>query len=173
MKYILTAFCLIFLGMQLGVSQDDKSNRKSPPVVVSAEIEGAMITIDYSSPSAKGRTLWGGLVPYDEVWRTGANEATKFTTDRHITVEGKSLAPGTYSLFTIPGQESWTIIFNSVADQWGAYKYEAEKDVLRVDVTPVETKEHVEEMIFAIEDGGFSLCWGEIKVPVSVGILVD
>jgi len=139
----------------------------SPRDSVSAKIGDATITINYGSPSVKGRKIWGGLVPYDAVWRTGANEATRFTTDKDIMVEGKTLPAGTYGFFAIPGEKSWTIIFNSVAYQWGAFKYDASKDVLRVTVTPQTTDKH-ERLLYTIDPKGFNLIWDELKVPVSV-----
>lgn len=139
----------------------------SPRDSVSAIVNGATITINYGSPSVKGRKIWGDLVPYDAVWRTGANEATRFTTDKDINVEGKTLPAGTYGFFAIPGKSSWTIIFNSVARQWGAFKYDSSKDVLRVTVTPQTIAKH-ERLIYTIDANGFNLIWDELKVPVSI-----
>ncbi|RMG72406.1 MAG: DUF2911 domain-containing protein, partial [Bacteroidetes bacterium] len=101
---------------------------------MSGSIGTAEITINYGSPAAKGRTLWGDLVPYGAVWRTGANEATTFTVSQDVTIEGQTLPAGTYSLFTIPGESDWTIIFNKTAEQWGAYEYDEAADALRVKV---------------------------------------
>jgi Protein of unknown function (DUF2911) len=139
----------------------------SPRDSVSAKIGDAIININYGSPSVKGRKIWGGLVPYDTVWRTGANEATRFTTTKDITVEGKTLPAGTYGFFAIPGPTSWTIIFNTVAIQWGAFKYDASKDVLRVTVTPVKADKH-ERLVYKINKKGFTLIWDELSVPVSI-----
>ncbi|MGE5108655.1 MAG: DUF2911 domain-containing protein, partial [Sphingobacteriales bacterium] len=100
-------------------AQADKSKRQSPPATATGKVKGATITINYSSPSVKGRKIWGDLVPYDKVWRAGANEATIFETDKDIKVEGKALAKGKYSLYAIPGEKEWTIIFNSATGQWG------------------------------------------------------
>jgi hypothetical protein len=139
----------------------------SPRDSVSGKIGDATITINYGSPSVKGRKIWGGLVPYDTVWRTGANEATRFTTTKDITVAGKVLPAGTYGFFAIPAKNSWTIIFNSVAIQWGAFKYDASKDVLRVTVTPQATDKH-ERLLYTINGNGFNLIWDELTVPVSI-----
>ncbi|WP_179414916.1 DUF2911 domain-containing protein [Mucilaginibacter sp. E4BP6] len=137
----------------------------SPRDSVSGVVNGATITINYGSPSVKGRKIWGGLVPYNAVWRTGANEATRFTTTKDITVEGKTLPAGTYDFFAIPGEKTWTIIFNSVANQWGAFKYDASKDVLRVTVKPKASVMH-ERLVYKINGDGFELMWDELKVPV-------
>jgi len=137
----------------------------SPRDSVSGVVNGATITINYGSPSVKGRKIWGGLVPYNAVWRTGANEATRFTTTKDITIEGKTLPAGTYGFFAIPGEKTWTIIFNSVANQWGAFKYDASKDVLRVTVKPKASVMH-ERLVYKINGDGFELMWDELKVPV-------
>ncbi len=137
----------------------------SPRDSVSGVVNGSTITINYGSPSVRGRQIWGKLVPYDAVWRTGANEATRFTTTKDITVEGKTLPAGTYGFFAIPGEKTWTIIFNSVANQWGAFKYDASKDVLRVTVTPKKSIMH-ESLVYKINGDGFELMWDELKVPV-------
>src|SRR5215475_3205891 len=121
MKKITTAKVL-FLTLLVSVSsmmcaQNDKSKRPSPPATATGKVMAATITIDYSSPAVKGRKIWGELVPYDKVWRTGANEATLFSTDKEIKVEGKTLPAGKYSMYTIPGEKEWVIIFNSQTGQ--------------------------------------------------------
>lgn len=150
-------------------AQDDKSKRPSPPAKVSEKIGNTTITVDYSQPSVKGREIWGGLVPYGKVWRTGANEATTFESSSDIMVEGKTLKAGKYALFTIPEADEWTFIFNSVPEQWGAFSYDASKDVLRVKVKPEKTNEITERMTFEISsDGLVSLNWEKLKVGFSV-----
>src|SRR5258706_3830594 len=103
----------------MAMAQKDKSSRPSPPATASAKIAGATISIDYSSPSVKGRQIWGALVPYGKAWRAGANEATIFKTDQAIRVEGKSLPAGEYSLFAIPREKEWSLTFNSGTLQCG------------------------------------------------------
>src|SRR6266480_6512014 len=140
------AFTLAGLFMSSMIwAQGDKSNRPSPPATATGKVAGANITINYSSPAVKGRKIWGSLVPYDKVWRAGANEATIFETDKAIKVEGKSLPAGKYSLYAIPGEKKWTIILNSQTGQWGIKNTgetteDPAKDVLRVMVTPKKTK---------------------------------
>ncbi|HEY8389197.1 MAG TPA: DUF2911 domain-containing protein [Parasegetibacter sp.] len=146
-------------------AQQDKSQRPSPPATVSEKVNGATITIEYSRPSVKGRKIWGALVPYDKVWRTGANEATTFSTDKDIKVEGQTLAAGTYGLFTIPGEEEWTIIFNKTAKQWGAYNYNSDDDVLRVKVKPGKAEKKYEQFTIEVSNSGVvSLMWDELRV---------
>ncbi|MCO6488450.1 MAG: DUF2911 domain-containing protein [Phaeodactylibacter sp.] len=148
--------------------EDSKSERPSPPRKVTGAVGDMSVEISYSSPKVKGRTIWGGLVPYGEVWRTGANEATTISFSKTALVEGKKLAAGKYSLFTIPGEEKWTVIFNAVAEQWGAYEYDKAKDALRVEVTPRPIDEHVESMEFIVADGKVALRWEKLEVAFGV-----
>ncbi len=120
--------------------------------------------MEYGRPKVRGREIWGGLVPYEKIWRTGADEATTIAVSKDVNVEGEKLAAGTYSLFTIPGKTEWTIIFNKVAKQWGAYRYDKAQDALRVNVKP-EAAEHVEEMTFQIEGNKVVLRWEKLSVP--------
>lgn len=139
----------------------------SPRDSVSGTVAGSKITINYGSPSVKGRKIFGELEAYGKVWRTGANEATVFTTSKNIMVEGKSLPAGTYSFFAIPTATTWTIIFNKVAKQWGAFKYDESKDALRVVVKPVATSMN-ERLVYKINAKGFSLNWDKLSVPVTI-----
>ena len=165
---MVTVITLVLFSVSL-MAQDDKSQRPSPPANVSEKVGNATITIDYSQPSVKGREIWGGLVPYGKVWRTGANEATTFETSADVKIEGESLKAGKYGLFTIPEEDEWTIIFNSVPDQWGAFNYDASKDVLRVKVKPQSVGQNMEKMTFKItSDGMVSLLWEKLKVSFSV-----
>jgi len=169
-----------FIGILLSShssAQGDKSKRPSPPATATGKIKDATITINYSSPSVKGRTIWGGLVPYGKIWRAGANEATIFTTDKEITVEGKKLPAGKYSLFMTPAEKEWTVIFNSQTGQWGITQsgdanLDPSKNVLEVKVKPKEQKNVQETLIYTVEDKmmekGFALTWDKIKVFVSV-----
>src|SRR5882762_8720194 len=95
---------------------------QSPAATASGKVGGASISIAYSSPSVRGRKIWGELVPYGKAWRAGANAATTFTTDKDITVEGKSLKAGKYSFFAVPGEKEWELIFNSEIPGWGIKK---------------------------------------------------
>src|SRR2546421_2783873 len=168
------AFTLAGLFMSSMIwAQGDKSNRPSPPATATGKVAGANITINYSSPAVKGRKIWGDLVPYDKVWRAGANEATIFTTDKDIKVEGKSLPAGKYSLYAIPGQKQWTIIFNSQTGQWGIQRNgetteDPAKDVLRVNVKPVKSASSRERLGYEVNSKGFALLWENLKVPVSI-----
>lgn len=149
--------------------------RPSPAASLSQTVGLTKVTIDYSRPSVRGRQIWGALVPYGEVWRTGANEATRFAVSDDVTINGQKLAKGTYSLHTIPGEAEWTIIFNSVADQWGSYSYDAAKDVLRVKATPMKAPHPHESMLFAIpkvtnDSADVHLAWENVVVPFTIGV---
>jgi hypothetical protein len=161
---LLLAAFLIVSVMPAVAERGDDTKRLSKNGKVEGTIGGVNITIEYGRPKVKGRTIWGGLVPFDKVWRTGADEATTFATIKDINVEGKKIAAGTYSLFTIPGEAEWTIIFNKVAEQWGAFRYDKGQDALRVNVKPAAA-EHVEEMTFKIEGNKVVLYWEKLSVP--------
>lgn len=166
---LLALSILATLTFSSNAQHGDKQKRQSPPAAMSHTIGEAKITIKYSQPSTKGREIYGELVPYGEVWRTGANEATTFTTDKDISIDGKTVAAGTYALFTIPGEKEWTIILNSDANQWGAYKYDQEKDVLRFTTKPASIK-MTETMTFHSKDNMIYLDWAETRVPITVDV---
>ncbi len=148
-----------------------KDGIPSPRKEMRAKLGGQTIKVTYGSPSVKGREILGGLVSYDKVWRTGANEATIFETSTKLKIQGKKLAAGKYGLFTIPAENGkWTVIFNSVADQWGAYDYSDSKDVLRVTTTAVPLKEVSETLDFAMTGSALVLKWGNFSVPVQIGL---
>jgi hypothetical protein len=152
-----------------GIAQDDKSKRPSPPAQVSEMIGSTAVTVDYSQPGVKGRTIWGELVPYGKVWRTGANEATTFEVNKDVKVEGENLPAGKYALFTIPEKDEWTIIFNSVPEQWGAYNYDNSKDILRVKVKPEKSSSTMERLTFTIDKKGVvALHWEDLMVGFNV-----
>lgn len=144
---------------------------QSPPASAKETIEsGATISINYSQPGVKGRTIGKDLEPMEgKVWRTGANKATVFEVDKDVEIEGKKLAAGKYGLFTIANGSDWTIIFNKTWDQWGAFNYKEADDALRVNVKADKAKEFAERMTFKInKDGKVSLLWGDNDVDFKV-----
>jgi hypothetical protein len=152
--------------------------RPSPKATVTQTVGLTDISVSYSRPGVKGRTIWGDLVPYDKVWRTGANEATTVTFSKEVEIQGNKLPAGTYSLHTIPTASSWTVIFNKDVDQWGSYSYKAESDALRVKVTPRQAAQPVEWMTFgfpAMSPSGDTaelvLSWDRIEVPIAIKAL--
>ncbi len=148
--------------------------RPSPKATVSQTVGLTDVTITYCRPSVKGRVIWGGLVPYDQVWRTGANEATTITFADDVTIDGTKLAAGTYGLFTIPGKDEWTIIFNKTAKQWGAYQYKEADDALRIKVKPHSVDLH-EMLTFVFpavsaESATVALVWEKLAVPFTIKV---
>jgi hypothetical protein len=129
--------------------------------------EDAEVVIAYSSPAVKGRTVWGDLVPYGKVWRTGANEATTFTTNKDIEIQGHILPAGKYALFTIPEASEWTWIFNADWDQWGAFKYDESKDILRLKVEPQASSVFYERMTFHVEEESVLLNWENLQISLN------
>jgi hypothetical protein len=136
--------------------------------VVSGKINGATITINYGSPSVRAREIWGKLVPFNQVWRVGANDATTFETDKDLTIEGAKLPAGKYSFFVIPNEKECVIIFNKEAKQWGAYKYDEKQDQLRVTVKQKVAKSKTEKLVYTIDKNTISLSWDNWIIPISV-----
>jgi hypothetical protein len=160
---MLVAFCAVAT-----YAQKDKSKRPSPPAKAEGTVDGAKIVIDYSVPSVKGRKIFGGLEPYGKVWRTGANEATTFEVDKNVKVEGKELPKGKYALFTIPGENEWTIIFNKNASQWGAFDYKEAEDAFRVTVKAGKTDKLIEQFNIALEGNKVVIRWENAQVAFAV-----
>ncbi len=169
---------LFWLGNRPAKAQDrgDAVPRVSPNATVSQTIGITDVRITYGRPGVEGRTIFSndGLVPFGEVWRTGANEATTISFSTPVHIEGDSLAAGTYSVFTIPGRDTWTIIFNNTAEQWGAYNYDSSQDALRVEVEP-ETAAPREMLSFSFHhvtdtSANVHLHWSETRVPFEITV---
>tara|TARA_Y100000815_G_C13320606_1_gene492171 strand:- start:628 stop:1218 length:591 start_codon:yes stop_codon:yes gene_type:complete len=146
---------------------------KSPKDSVSGKIGQASVSIHYSSPSVRGRKIWGELVPYGKVWRAGANEATLFKTDKDLTIDGKKLPAGSYSLYAIPSEGDWQVIFNSEIGQWGIKRggettRKVENDVLIAKTMARKTPNNIENLTYEITKDGFLLKWENLEVPISV-----
>lgn len=165
---------ILMLGVTfMATAQSGKP--KSPPVTATHAIGDLKIDINYNAPSAKGRDLWGALVPFGKIWRTGANSATTFEVNQEVLINGKTLAAGKYALFTIPSDGEWTIIFNKEANQWGAYSYDKGQDALRITTKTGKTQELVEQMTFEVGDndenvGVVSFMWGDLKTSFNVSV---
>ena len=147
----------------------------SPAATLKQRVGLTDIEIAYSRPGVKGRTIFGGLEPYDQVWRTGANSATRIVFSTPVKFNGTEVPAGTYGLFTIPGREEWTVILNKIAKQWGAYQYDPKDDVLRVKVTPVKLAEAVETFTIDLNDirdesATLNLTWEKTRVPVKLEV---
>ena len=153
-------------------AQQDKSTRPSPPATATQTLaSGAIITISYSQPSVKGRTIGDNLEPKKgKVWRMGANEATTFETTKDVTIEGKTLPAGKYSLFGLWTDEGFNVIFNSATGIWGTqYNQNKDKDVLQVSVKPRTTSTSQEQLLYTIDKSGkVTLLWGNMAVDFTV-----
>ncbi len=146
--------------------------RVSPHAQTTQKVGISTITVDYHRPSVNGREVFGTLVPYDAVWRAGANDNTTITFSDDATVEGEALAAGTYGLHMIPGAENWTIIFSNNSTSWGSFSYDEAEDALRVEVTAVEAP-FQEQLSYGFDDVSANeatvyLHWADRKVPVTV-----
>jgi len=139
----------------------------SPPAKAEGSIDGVKVTIDYAQPSAKGRKIMGELVPFGEVWRTGANAVTAIEFGADVKVEGKALPKGKYGLFTIPGESEWVIIF-SKQNSGSPFDYSDKKDALRVNVKPGKADAFVETFTIAIEKNNVVLKWENTAVAFKV-----
>ena len=166
-KLAILTLVLLVAATSASAERGDDSNRKSKNGKVEGMIDGVQITVEYGRPGVKDRQIWGGLVPHDRVWRTGADEASTIEFSKDVKIEGESLAAGRYGFFTIPGTESWTLIFNGTPDQWGAFSYAEAEDALRVRVAPGETP-HEELLSFSLEGERVVLRWEKTEVGFSV-----
>lgn len=160
---------LLALAPVLANAQETIAPRLSPVAIASARYKDTYLKVVYGQPSKKGRVIFGNVVPYGQVWRTGANESTEITFTKDITVNATLLKAGTYSLFTIPAQDHWTVIFNSDLGMWGAYNYNPKTDVLHFDV-PVQLLKDVayEPFTIVLEQKSdrveMSMMWDNVKV---------
>jgi DUF2911 family protein len=167
----LLALCLAAAGAS---AQQLNLPRPSPNASVTQTVGITEVTLHYSRPGVKGRQIWGGLVPYGQVWRTGANENTTIQFSTQVKVEGHELPSGLYGLQTIPTETEWTVIFSKDADQWGAFTYKPEHDALRIQVKP-EPAELRERMGFDFEDvtdtsAEVVLHWEKLEVPFTIEV---
>lgn len=172
---VLLTVLLISMISTENFSQEKDEVRISPKALVEQTVGVTEVTIEYGRPGVKGRTIWGGLVPYNVVWRAGANEATKITFSTDVKIDGKKLKAGSYGFFAIPGQKTWTLIFNKVANQWGAFEYNDVEDALRIEVTPMQNNCWQEWLAYTINKTSDKkavviLEWEKLKVPFNVEV---
>ncbi|MBX2916253.1 MAG: DUF2911 domain-containing protein [Cyclobacteriaceae bacterium] len=166
-------FILLLLVPFVVHTQDAVKPRPSPLSIVSARYKGTYLKITYSQPHKKGREVFGNLVPYGKVWRTGANEATELTVTRDITINSYALKAGTYSIFTIPEKDKWTIIINQDTGLWGSYNYNAKQDIARFEV-PAQMLTDVVYEAFTIQIdqknkvADLLLLWDKVKVVIPI-----
>jgi hypothetical protein len=170
----LKIYCLAFLfftATPFVLAQG--GTRPSPAATATGKIGDATVKISYSSPSVKGRKIFGDLVPFGQVWRAGANEATILETDKELIVEGKKLPAGKYSIYTIPNEKEWQFIINSQTGQWGVKRNGEttrlpENDVVVVNVKPMKASQMQEKLQYDITNKGIVLKWEDVELPVSV-----
>lgn len=163
----LLVLVLVLAASAASAQRGDDSDRPSKNGKLEGAVGGVDVTIEYGRPKVGGRDIWGALVPYGLVWRTGANEATTITLSKDAKIEGQALPAGTYSFFAIPNESEWTLIFNKVAQQWGAFSYDQSQDALRVTVKPMAS-EAQEELEYRIDGDKVVLHWEKLAVPFSI-----
>ena len=152
MKFIKYLLLLLSFSIAANISakKGEDPPRLSPEATVYEKVGYTDITITYCRPGVKERTIWGSLVPYNEIWRTGANEATTIEFSKDVKIEGHNVPAGKYSLFTIPSENEWTVIINKHWDQWGAFNYNEAEDLIRFKVKPVKN-DFTERLLFTFD----------------------
>jgi len=175
---IAAAIALIFAVVAAPSRAELVLPRVSPKMVVTQTLGTTDLSVTYSRPGVKNRAIWGALVPFDKPWRTGANEATTFTTADEITVSGQKLAAGTYSFFTIPTSGAWTVIFSKQKELWGSTDYDPKQDALRVTAQPDTNQANQEWMWLGFDDLTPTTCnlvfrWQRLKLAVPIAMDVN
>ncbi|HOX83714.1 MAG TPA: DUF2911 domain-containing protein [Chryseolinea sp.] len=170
--FIIPLILLSFLSFS-SFAQEAVKPRPSPLAIISIKYKDAYVKITYSQPRKNGRAIFGELVPYNQVWRTGANEATEITLTKDITINGTLLKAGTYSIFTIPEKDHWTIIINAELGLWGSYNYNRQADVMRFEVPSQAVSEFIyEDFTMSFEQknemANLLIMWDNIKVTIPV-----
>lgn len=165
----------MFVGTLTSCAQEGVKFAKMDPSPADISLlrleKGAPVTVKvvYGRPQKKGRTIFGALVPYDKIWRTGANEATEVTFYKEAEFGGKKVPVGTYVMYSIPGENEWTVILNKNLNVWGAYQYKQETDLLRFKVKSTQAEESLEAFSIAFDNGenkAMVLGWGKTRVAI-------
>lgn len=177
-KNIILLISLIFSLNLLGIGQQIQMPQASPSAQISQKVGLTDVTVEYSRPSTKGRKIFGELVPFGEVWRTGANAATLITFSTDVTIERNPLPKGTYALYAIPGKDEWTIILSKNTKLWGSVGYNQEEDVFRFRVKPGKTGQKYETMEISFVDmtdtgASLSVKWENTRVKFRIETEVD
>lgn len=175
-KFHLILFTLfLFLITTETIAQEAVKPRLSPLEIVTLKYENTYVKVTYGRPHKKGRIIFGDLVPYGEVWRTGANEATEITFTKDVIINGHKLKAGTYTIFTIPEKDKWTVIFNSDLGQWGAYNYNPDKNILKIEAKVSELAITYEAFTieFQLQDDEAELLmmWDKTKASFTIRFL--
>lgn len=170
------ALTALLLAPDASAAQEDEQ-RLSPLDSVRAEIQGAEIDVQYGRPSMRGRTVFGDLVPFDEVWRTGANEATHFRTSADLVIGGTEVPAGHYTLYTVPGRDEWTLIVNEQTGQWGT-EYHRDRDFARIPLNVETLDSAVDTFTMKVEPGDehdavLSLEWENTRAWAGIDVAGD
>lgn len=168
-KHLLTGLLVLTVASSFLFGQDINLPRASPRASVGYTIGLTDVKVTYGAPAVKGRTIWGAVVPYDKIWRGGANEATTVEFSSDVNMEGQTLRAGKYALFFIPGETEWTVILNKNHDQWGAYNYNEADDAIRFTVQPKMNEAVQERLTYTIHDmkvdmGYIKLAWDKMRL---------
>ena len=154
------------------VAQQDKSKRPSPPAKAECTLSSGAVTVDYSSPRAKGRKIFGGLVPYGKVWRAGANESTTFVTTTDLNVGGTLVPSGSYTIFTIPEENKWTLVISKKTGEWGTQYPGPSNDLARIDMAVSKLSSPVEDFTIAFDKSGsgcaMHMDWENTRASVEI-----
>ena len=143
--------------------------QKSPRKEAKGTIGNVSVAVDYSAPSVKGRTIWGGLEKYGKVWRAGADNNTTFSFDKEVTINGTKVPAGKYGFFIIPKEnENWTVILTKKNDSWGASSYDKSDDLLRLELATNFVDENQEILTYTISDKGIEMAWEKARVFIPV-----
>jgi hypothetical protein len=166
----ISVFCVtLALSAVVVRAQQDKSKRPSPPAKATLDLGGGQsATVDYSSPRAKGRKIFGELVPFGQVWRTGANEATTFVNTADVVVGGAVVPAGSYTLFTIPNKDKWVLIISKKTGEWGTDYAGPSNDLARVDMKVATESSPVENFTISFDKGMMIIDWDTTRASVSV-----
>ena len=169
------SFALVLLvSFASGQEPVDKSKRPSPPATAQCKFaDGNTVTVDYSQPSMRGRKIYGGLVPFGQVWRTGANEATTFVPGANVTVDGTSVAKGSYTLYTIPNNSAWKLIISKKTGQWGIPYPGEQDDLARIGMKSEAMKAPVEKFTISFDEHNGDACtmrldWEKTRASVEI-----
>jgi hypothetical protein len=163
-KAAILTFCTLFATAVLA---EEAKKPLSPPAKAEATLNGKKVTIDYSAPSKRNRVIMGELVPYGKVWRTGANAATTLTTETNLMLGSIHVPPGTYTLYTIPGEKEWTLIVNKQTGQWGT-NYDEKQDLGRTKMSVSAIRNPVETFAIGIDKSALTLSWENTRASVPV-----
>jgi len=173
-RMLLCALATALIALPVLAERGDDANRKSKNGKASGVIDGVEITLEYGRPNVNGREIWGGLVPWDKVWRTGANENTIVSFSTDVTVQGETLAAGTYGLHYIPGESEWGVVFSHNSTSWGSFFYDASEDALRVAVKPEEAPYrewlNYDFVDRQLDSTVLAMHWEELAVPVRISV---